>query len=125
MKKAVYVVSCILLIHNSHHAFGIEPDETGLKTSGDLTVLVVILGLNVTEADVGLTEANVLREVELRLLRHGIIPADREAAHALAWYLGVDILIVASEITERRLLYLGLSVVHSRTEVTSYTERAV
>ena len=45
---------------------------------------------------VGLSEAMILREVELRLLRHGIIPADRAAAHALGWYLGIDILIVGS-----------------------------
>ena len=96
MKKAVYILACILLLQISHHAFGIEPDETGLKTGGDLRVPVIVLGIQQAEANVGLAEEVVLREVELRLLRHGIIPADRAAAHALGWYLGIDILVAGS-----------------------------
>ena len=75
MKKTIYILACIMLLHISHDALAIEPDETGLKTGGDLTVPVIVLGLQVTEADVGLTAELVLREVELRLPRHGIIPA--------------------------------------------------
>ncbi len=85
MKRTVYSLACILLLQISHYAFGIEPDETGLKTGGDLRVPVVVLGFQEAEANVGLDEATVLREVELRLLRHGIIPANREAALALGW----------------------------------------
>lgn len=65
-------------------------------TGGDLTVPIAILGLYEAEANVSLTEAEVLREVELRLLRYGIIPANRGAAYILSWYLGVDLLIVGS-----------------------------
>lgn len=125
MKKILYVLALFFLLLLPHPTFGIEPDESGLKTGGELAVPVVVLSLQEAEASVGLTEAKVLREVEFRLLRHGIIPADREVAHMLGWYLGVDILILGSEITERRLLYVGLSVVHSLTEATSYIERAV
>ena len=92
MKKATYILACIIVLHVSLGAFGIEPDETGLKTGGDLRVPVIILNLQEAEANVGLAEDIVLREVELRLLRHGIIPADREAAHALGWYFGIDVL---------------------------------
>jgi hypothetical protein len=91
-----YILTLLLLLIVPQFAFGIEPDETGLKTGGDLTVPVIVLGLQVTEANVDLTEAEVIREVELRLLRHSITPADQEAAHALGWYLGVDILIADS-----------------------------
>jgi len=59
-------------------------------------VPIIVLSLQEAEANVGLDEATVLRKVELRLLRHGIIPADREAAHALGWFLGIDVLIVGS-----------------------------
>ena len=96
MKKTICILACILLLHISHYAFGIEPDETGLKTGGDLRVPVVVLGFQEAEANTGLDEDIILREVELRLLRHGIVPADQEAAHALGWYLGIDILIVGS-----------------------------
>jgi hypothetical protein len=96
MKKAVYILACILFLLIPHHAFGVEPDETGLKTGGELTVPVVLLSLQEAETNLGLTEAIVRREVELRLLRHGIIPADRDAAHALGWYLGIDILVAGS-----------------------------
>ena len=96
MKKLVCILTCIFLIQVSRFAFSVEPDETGLKTGGDVRVPVIVLGLRESEANVGFSEADVIREVELRLLRHGIIPADREAAHALGWYLGIDILIVGS-----------------------------
>ncbi len=96
MKKAWYTITLMLLLLLPHSTFGIEPDETGLKTGGDLRVPVVVLILQEAEANVGLAEDIVLREVELRLLRHAIIPADRAAAHALGWYLGIDILIVGS-----------------------------
>ncbi len=96
MSKAVCTLACILLLQITHYAFGIEPDETGLKTGGDLRVPVVVLGLKEAEANTGLDEDIILREVELRLLRHGIVPADREAAYALGWYLGLDILIAGS-----------------------------
>ena len=96
MKKVVYILAWFFLLQVSLYAFCIEPDDTGLKTGGDLRVPVIVLALQEAEANVGLDEATVLREVELRLLRHGIIPADREAAHALGWYLGIDILIVGS-----------------------------
>lgn len=96
MKKPAYAFALLLLLLLPHSAVSIEPDETGLKTGGELTVPIVILSLQEAEGNVGLTEANILHEVELRLLRHDIIPADREAAHALGWYLGVDILIAGS-----------------------------
>ena len=96
MKKAPYAIALVLLLLLPHYAFGIEPDETGLKTGGDLRVPVIVLGLQEAEADTGLDEGIILREVELRLLRHGIIPVDRETAHALGWYLGIDILIAGS-----------------------------
>jgi hypothetical protein len=96
MKKVICTLACILLLQISPYAFSIEPDETGLKTGGDLRVPVIILGLQQPEADDDLEEPTTLREVELRLLRYGIIPADREAAHELGWYLGIDILIVGS-----------------------------
>ena len=86
----------LLLLLLSYSAFGIEPDETGLKTGGDMRVPIIVLSLQEAEANVDLAEATILREVELRLLRHGVIPADREAAHALGWYLGIDILVVGS-----------------------------
>ena len=35
MKKAVCTLDCILLLHISPYAFGIEPDEPGLKTGGE------------------------------------------------------------------------------------------
>ena len=38
MKKAVCTLACIILLHVSLGAFGIGPDETGLKTGGDLRV---------------------------------------------------------------------------------------
>jgi hypothetical protein len=85
-----------VLFQITHHAFGIEPDETGLKTGGNMRVPVVVLSLHEAEAHVGLTEATVLRGVELRLLRHGTVPADKEAAYALGWFLGIDILVVGS-----------------------------
>ena len=96
MKKSVCVISCIILLHVSIYAFGTEPDDTGLITGGELIVPAVVLILQETEAVVGLTEATVLRELELRLLRHGIIPVDREAAHVLGWLIGIDILIIGS-----------------------------
>jgi hypothetical protein len=52
----------------------------GLKTGGYLRVPVIVLGLQEAETNVGLDEESVLRKVELRLLRNGIIPAKREAA---------------------------------------------
>lgn len=76
--------------------FGFEPDETGLKTGGEFTVPVVVLGLQEAEANIGLTEADVLHEVGLRLLGHVIIPADVATAHTLGWYLGIDLLIAGS-----------------------------
>ena len=54
------------------------------------------MNLREAEANVGLTEQDIIREVGLRLLRHGIVPADVEDAHALGWYLGVDLLIVSN-----------------------------
>jgi len=59
MKKVVYILACILLLHISHYAFGIEPDETGLKTGGDLRVPVIVLGLQEAKANVGLDEEMV------------------------------------------------------------------
>ncbi len=96
MKKAVYILACIILLHISHYGFGIEPDETGLKTGGDLRIPVIVLGLQEAEANIDITEELVLREVELRMFRHRIILADREDAHVLGWYLGIDILVVGS-----------------------------
>ncbi len=96
MKNAICFVGCILLLQISNFAFGIEPDESGLKIGGDLRMPVIVLGIQQAEANTGLDEQLVLREVELRLLRHGITPADREAAHTLGWYLGINILIVGS-----------------------------
>ena len=87
---------CCFCYFSPPSAYCIEPDETGLKTGGELTVPVVVLSLQEAEANVDLDEPTVLREVELRLLRHGIVPADRDAAHVLGWYLGIDILIVGS-----------------------------
>ena len=85
MKKAAYTLTLLFVVLLPHYAFSVEPDETGLKTGGDLRVPVIVLGLQVAEANVGFEEATVLREGELRLIRHGISPADREAAHALGW----------------------------------------
>ncbi len=96
MRKVIYILACYILLLIPHFAFGIEPDETGLITGGDLRVPVIVLGLQEAEASVGLSKVQVLHEVQLRLLRHGIIPADREAAHALGWFLGIDILVVGS-----------------------------
>ena len=96
MKKAPYAIVLMLLLLLPHSAFGVEPDKSGLITGGEFTVPIVVLSLRQAGANVGITDANVLREVELRLLRHGIIPADRETAHALGWYLGIDILIAGS-----------------------------
>jgi hypothetical protein len=96
MNRLGYVLAALVLILLLQPAYCIEPDETGLRTGGELTVPVVVLNLQETEANVGLTEVTLLHEVGLRLLRHGIIPADVEDAHTLGWYLGVDISIVSS-----------------------------
>ena len=61
MKKAVYILVCIFLLQVSHYAFGIEPDESGLKAGGDLRVPVIVLSLKEAEADVGLDEGLVPR----------------------------------------------------------------
>ena len=57
---------------------------------------IVVLSLQEAESNVGLTQSQVVREVELHLVRRRIMPPDREAAHARGWYLGVDLLIVSS-----------------------------
>ncbi len=85
MKKVVYILAWFFLLQISQYAFCIESDDTGLKTGGDLRVPVIVVNLQEPEANVGIDETTVLREIELRLLRHGIIPANREAALALDW----------------------------------------
>jgi len=96
MKSIMSVPAVLILLVLTYSVFSIEPDETGLETGGDLRVPVIVLSLQEVKAEVGLSEAMILREVELRLLRHCIIPADRAAAHALGWFLGIDILVVGS-----------------------------
>jgi hypothetical protein len=67
-----------------------------LITGGVLTVHVIVLNSQEAGANVSLTVADILHEIRLRLLRHGIIPASVEDAHALGWFLGEDLLIVGS-----------------------------
>jgi hypothetical protein len=56
MKKAVYILACILLTQISHFSYAIQPDDTGLKKGGDLRVPVIVLCLQEAEANVGLSE---------------------------------------------------------------------
>ena len=60
MKKVVYILAWFFLLQVSLYAFCIEPDDTGLKTGGDLRVPVIVLALQEAEANVGLDEGIIL-----------------------------------------------------------------
>ena len=66
MKKQLYILTLLFLLLLPHFAYCIEPDESGLIKGGELSVPVVVLSLQQAEDKVGLTEVEVLCEVELR-----------------------------------------------------------